>query len=104
MNSIDTVVFNFSEENLFLLNISLGFIMFGVAINLIPEDFLRMVRSPKPVLGGVLSQFLFLPFLFVWIIWPIPSMALENDARCCLSRGNISNFMSSWQEETWLYL
>lgn len=98
MNSIDSVVLNFSEGNLFLLNISLGFIMFGVAINLTPEDFLRVLRSPRSAIAGVLSQFILLPFLtflLIWVIRPLPSLALGMMLVAACPGGNISNFMSS---------
>jgi BASS family bile acid:Na+ symporter len=98
MNSIDSVILNFSEENLFLLNLSLGFIMFGVAINLRVEDFIRVIKSPKSAIAGVLSQFLVLPFLtflLVMILQPQPSLAIGMMLVAACPGGNISNFMSS---------
>ncbi len=98
MNSIDEVVLNFSEENLFLLNISLGFIMFGVAITLTPDDFIRVIKAPKSALAGMLSQFFVLPlltFLLVLTIQPKPSLALGMMLVAACPGGNISNFMSS---------
>lgn len=98
MNELDQVVLNFSEENLFLLNISLGFIMFGVAINLELEDFRRVIRAPKSALAGMLSQFFVLPlltFLLVTILRPQPSLALGMMLVAACPGGNISNFMSS---------
>ncbi|MEQ9402163.1 MAG: bile acid:sodium symporter family protein [Cyclobacteriaceae bacterium] len=98
MDSIDTVSLNFSAENLFLLNISLGFIMFGVAINLRPEDFLRVIRAPKSALAGMLSQFILLPaltFVLIWIVQPMASLALGMMLVAACPGGNISNFMSS---------
>ncbi len=98
MESIDEVVLNFSEENLFLLNISLGFIMLGVAINLTPEDFGRVIKAPKSALAGMLSQFFVLPlltFLLVLALQPKPSLALGMMLVAACPGGNISNFMSS---------
>ncbi|MEP1094907.1 MAG: bile acid:sodium symporter family protein [Cyclobacteriaceae bacterium] len=95
---IDDAVLNFSADKLFLLNISLGFIMFGVAINLTVEDFKRVVRAPKSALAGMLSQFIILPmltFLLVWIMRPQPSLALGMMLVAACPGGNISNFMSS---------
>ena len=63
MNELDQVVLNFNEDNLFLMNISLGFIMFGVALQLTPKDFFLVFKEPKSVLVGFCSQFLVLPFL-----------------------------------------
>ena len=79
METIDQVTLNFSEANLFYLNLSLGFIMFGVAINLRLEDFLRVIKSPKAALAGMFSQFLVLPaltYLLILVVQPRPSFAL----------------------------
>lgn len=98
MESIDQVTLNFSEANLFYLNLSLGFIMFGVAINLRLEDFLRVIKRPKSALAGMLSQFLVLPFLtflLIWIIQPRPSFALGMMLVAACPGGNISNFMAA---------
>jgi bile acid:Na+ symporter, BASS family len=98
MNEIDQVTLNFSPESLFVLNLSLGFIMFGVAINLKVEDFIRVIKNPKSALAGVLSQFLVLPsltFLLIWLIEPRPSFALGMMLVAACPGGNISNFMCS---------
>jgi len=98
MDSIDQATLNFSEANLFYLNLSLGFIMFGVAINLRIEDFKRVIRNPKSALAGMLSQFIVLPaltFLLIWIIQPRPSFALGMMLVAACPGGNISNFMTA---------
>lgn len=56
MSEIDAVRINFSAQNLLLLNVSLGLIMFGVALNLTVEDFRRLGRNPRPALVGICSQ------------------------------------------------
>ncbi len=97
MYSIDTITLNFSEQNIFFLNISLAFIMFGVALNLTPGDFKLVFSQPKGVIAGFISQFLLLPFLtylIVLIIQPYPSMALGMMMVAACPGGNISNFMS----------
>ncbi len=97
MSEIDAVRINFSAQNLLLLNVSLGFIMFGVALNLTIEDFKRLARNPKPALIGVCSQFLLLPavtFLLVWSLQPTPSIALGMILVAACPGGNVSNFMS----------
>ena len=98
METIDQVTLNFSEENLFLLNLSLGFIMFGVAINLKVEDFLLVLKHPKSAFAGMLSQFLLLPvitFLLILFIQPKASFALGMMLVAACPGGNISNFMSA---------
>lgn len=96
METIDQVTLNFSEANLLYLNLSLGFIMFGVAINLRLEDFVRVIRNPRAAFAGMLSQFLILPiltFLLILIIQPRPSFALGMMLVAACPGGNISNFM-----------
>lgn len=98
MDSIDQITLNFSEANLFYLNLSLGFIMFGVAINLKISDFALVLKNPKAGLAGALSQFLILPaltFLLVLILQPRPSFALGMMLVAACPGGNISNFMSA---------
>jgi len=97
MAEIDAVRINFSAQNLLLLNVSLGFIMFGVALNLTVADFRRLIRNPKPALVGVCSQFFVLPaltFLLVWALRPTPSIALGMILVSACPGGNVSNFMS----------
>lgn len=98
MDAIDQVTLNFSEANLFYLNLSLGFIMFGVAMNLRVDDFIRVIRNPRPALVGMVSQFLLLPaltFLLILIIQPRPSFALGMMLVAACPGGNISNFMTA---------
>ncbi|MFT4834795.1 MAG: BASS family bile acid:Na+ symporter [Flavobacteriaceae bacterium] len=98
MDSIDSITLNFSEQNLFILNISLGLIMFGVALKLTVEDFKLVLSVPIGTLAGVLSQFLVLPFLtfiLIWILEPRPSFALGMILVAACPGGNISNFFSA---------
>ena len=96
---IDSVNLNFSTDNVIILNISLGFIMFGVALQLRVSDFIHVFRFPKSVIAGFLSQFLALPlftFLLVLIMQPAPSIALGMILVASCPGGNISNFMTSF--------
>jgi bile acid:Na+ symporter, BASS family len=98
MNVLDSVHINFSQNNLFLLNILLSFIMFGVALNIKIEDLKSIVLKPKSALIGAISQFFVLPFvtfLLICIIRPQPSVALGMIMVAACPSGNISNFMSS---------
>ena len=98
METIDQVTLNFSETNLFYLNLSLGFIMFGVAINLKVSDFLLVLNRPKSALAGLLSQFIVLPaltFLLILVLQPKASFALGMMLVAACPGGNISNFMSA---------
>lgn len=96
-DSVDQIQLSFSPENLFLLNIILGFIMFGVALELRLADFHRLFQQPKAPLVGMVSQFLFLPaatFALVYMMRPQPSIALGMLLVAACPGGNISNFIS----------
>ncbi|WP_297762139.1 bile acid:sodium symporter family protein, partial [uncultured Muriicola sp.] len=97
-STIDAVRINFNTETLWILNLILAFIMFGVALEITLDDFKRLIRNPKPVIVGILSQFIVLPFitfLLVMAIKPMPSMALGMFLVAACPGGNISNFISS---------
>lgn len=94
---LDNVKVNFDEQALWTLNIALAFVMFGVALEIKPSDFKRILLEPKLLLTGILSQFIALPFLtfiLVWIIRPIPSVALGMIMVAACPGGNISNFIT----------
>ena len=96
---LDTIILNFDSESLFFLNLTLAVIMFGVALNITISDFLRIVKNPKSILIGILSQFILLPaftFLLVTIIQPLPSIALGMFLVAACPGGNISNFMTNY--------
>ena len=95
---LDKAVLKFDDENIFIMNLSLGFIMFGVALQLKIDDFKRVFSAPKSVFIGFFSQFIALPFLtflVVWIFKPMPSVAMGMIIVAACPGGNISNFMTS---------
>lgn len=97
MLQLDDVKIQFDSDALWVLNIALAVVMFGVALGITIEDFKRLFKKPKLVLLGVLSQFVLLPFityLFVVIIKPQPSIALGMIMVAACPGGNISNFMT----------
>jgi BASS family bile acid:Na+ symporter len=94
---IDQVHLNFSPGSLVLLNVVLGFVMFGVALDIRGEDFRRVVRSPRGPLIGLTAQFLLLPaftFLLTRLIQPRPSVALGMILVAACPGGNMSNFFT----------
>ena len=97
MSGIDDVVLNFSPGSLILLNVILAIVMFSIALDLTPEDFHRLRRSPKPVIVGLISQFIVLPaltFCLVVIMEPRASIALGLILVAACPGGNISNFIT----------
>lgn len=67
-------------------------------MNLKGNDFLLVLKHPKAVLAGLLSQFVLLPvatYLIILLIEPRPSFALGMMLVAACPGGNISNFMSA---------
>jgi BASS family bile acid:Na+ symporter len=94
---IDTVLLNFSPGSLTLLNAILAIVMFSIALDLRPADFHALLRAPKPLVAGLLSQFVVLPvvtFLFILAVGPRPSVALGLILVAACPGGNISNFIT----------
>ncbi|MCX6257284.1 MAG: bile acid:sodium symporter family protein [Bacteroidia bacterium] len=98
MKILDNVRLNFSGGSLLLLNFTLAFIMFGLALEIKTENFKRIIAHPKSTLVGLGSQFVLLPalsFVLVCILHPTPSVALGMILVAACPSGNISNFISA---------
>lgn len=94
---VDTLVLNFDANALASLNIALAVVMFGIALNIKPQDFKLLIKQPKAAALGVASQFVLLPaltFLLVIIAKPTPSIALGMFLVAACPGGNISNYMT----------
>lgn len=94
---LDKIHIDFNEQSLWVLNIALAMVMFGIALDISLDDFRRLVRKPKPLFIGVLSQFILLPavtFVLVLLVEPLPSIALGMFMVAACPGGNISNFIS----------
>lgn len=97
MQQLDNVQINFDTQVLWVLNVALALVMFGVALGISLSDFKNLIKQPKLVLLGILSQFILLPFvtfLFVILIKPQPSIALGMIMVAACPGGNVSNFMT----------
>jgi BASS family bile acid:Na+ symporter len=95
---LDNVRLNFSPTGLFALNVTIAFIMFGVALDIKLQHFKEVIMKPKSAIIGVISQFILLPavtFLAVLLINPTPTVALGMILIAACPGGNISNFMSA---------
>lgn len=98
LEALDHVRLNFSSSGLLFLNITLAFIMFGVALDIKFSDFRGIIQKPKSAITGIISQFILLPlltFLLILIIQPTPTVALGMILVAACPGGNISNFISS---------
>jgi BASS family bile acid:Na+ symporter len=94
---IDQLRIHFDSESLWTLNLALALVMFGIALEIRPADFRRILQSPRSVLTGVCCQFLLLPALTLFLIWwwePLPSFALGMVLVAACPGGNVSNFMA----------
>ena len=97
MTDIDLVRLNFNPQTLLLLNFVLGFVMFGVSLELKPDDFKEALRTPRALVIGLLGHHLVFPaftFLLVLLLEPRPSIALGMILVSSCPAGNISNFLT----------
>ena len=93
----DQMQLHFNPESLKLLNVILGLVMFGVALDLHVRDFKRLLAAPRGPLIGLAAQFVLLPlftYLLIRVIEPLPSLALGMILVAACPGGNVSNFMT----------
>ena len=94
---IDELRLAFDQTGLAILNGALAFLMFGVALDLTIDDFIRLARDPRAPLVGLLCQFLLLPaltFPLALAVAPTPSMALGMMLVAACPGGNVSNLIT----------
>jgi BASS family bile acid:Na+ symporter len=95
--NVDDVVLSFTPGTLTILNIVLGLIMLGIALDTAPSDFRVVARHPRPFIIAILAQLLLLPvvtFLLTLILPVTPSMALGMILVACCPPGNISQVLT----------
>lgn len=97
MSPIDQVDLAFNPTTLWVLNIILGLVLFGVALDLKVEHFWALVKNPRAPLVGLICQFVILPaiaFGLIQLLPVTPSMALGMLLVAACPGGNISNFIT----------
>jgi len=95
---LDSIRLNFSPTGLFIMNLAMAFIMFGIALDLNYKQFREIIAQPKSLVTGLISQFLLLPavtFLLVKLINPSPAVALGMILVAACPGGMVSNFISA---------
>lgn len=95
--SIDSVQLRFDSQGLWYLNLVIALIMFGVALDLRPSDFRRIVEKPLAPVIGLVAQFLLLPgctFVITFVLDLTPSLALGMMLVAACPGGNLSNFLT----------
>ena len=100
LEALNTVILNFGEGGMMIVNIILAFVMFGVALGIKLDTFKKVFTNPKSVIVGVLLQWIALPavtFAVALALSPLitPMLALGMILVASCPGGNISNFMSS---------
>lgn len=87
----------FSSTDLVLLNGTIAAMMFGVSLQLTPEDFTRILKSPRAPMVGLFAQFLILPALTclaTWLLNVDPQLALGMILVASCPGGTFSNIMT----------
>ena len=99
MTPIDQVHLNFNPTSLGVLNVVLGLVMFGVALELKVEDFRVAFKSPKGIALGLFGHHLLFPAMtwcLIWILRPTPSIALGMILVSSCPAGHVSNFLTHY--------
>ena len=98
--SLDALKINLGAQEMFLVNIILAIVMFGVALGIKMQTFKDVFRNPKSVITGITLQWIALPAMTCLLaivlnpfITPMVAIGMILVASC--PGGNISNFMSS---------
>lgn len=95
MQSIDDILINFKPEQLLFLNICLGFLLFGVALDLSLSHFRSLFQAPRKPMIGLFSQWVLMPLLTLMLIFllrPAPSLSLGMVLLAACPGGNVSNY------------
>jgi BASS family bile acid:Na+ symporter len=95
IDSLSHIHINFDQGQVLYLNICLGILMFGVALDLKLEDFKYLAKEPKSIIGGLISQWILLPLVtiaLVYIIHPDYSLMLGMALIAACPGGNVSNY------------
>ena len=100
LHVLDDIRLNFNEGSLFIMNVILAFVMFGIALQINVSDFKDVVKKPKSFFVGVFSQIFLLPFVTFLLClalrnWLTPTVAMGMILVAACPGGNISNFMTS---------
>ncbi|MBM9458996.1 bile acid:sodium symporter family protein [Nocardioides sp. zg-536] len=94
---IDEVAVNFAPSSLVLLNVVLGLIMLGIALDTSPDDFRAVARHPRSFAIAIAAQLLVLPIVTFGLTLVLPvtaSMALGMLLVACCPPGNISQVLT----------
>ena len=97
MLPIDQVQLHFNPAALAGLNIILGLVMFGIALDLRVSDFRIAFQSPKGLVLATVGHHIIFPAMtygLIWLINPVPSIALGMILVSSCPAGHLSNFLT----------
>lgn len=98
MDELNQIQLNFNQDSVNIMNLAIAFIMFGVALSIRPHHFRAVIMHPKPMVIGVISQYVLLPaltYLLVLIIRPSTPVAMGMILVAACPGGNVSNLISA---------
>lgn len=87
----------FDSQSLWLLNISLAIILFGMALELSIKDFRGIARYGKGIFSALAFQLLLLPLLIIWGVYNIFDNSLYAFSILIIllcPGGNMSNYLT----------
>lgn len=96
MTELDALRIQFDAKSLAALKFILGFILFGIALDIRPAHLRDVLRQPRLAAIGLTAQYLAFPLVtvaFIVALRPPPSLALGLLLIATLPGGNISNYM-----------
>lgn len=94
---LDQVTIQFDPSSLFILNLTMALMMFGVSLGLKVSDFSAILKAPKAPLTGLFTQFFLLPactYGFILLVKPDPGLALGMMLVSACPGGSFSNIMT----------
>lgn len=98
---IDEIRLNFNPAALNSLNVIIGLIMFGVAMDITKQDLTKVLKKPVAPLIGLICQFVILPIatlILIKIVNPAPSIGLGMILLSTCPGGSLSNFLTHLSE------
>ena len=101
LQQLDPIRINFSQSGMHVINIVLGFVMFGVALGIKPKQFFELFKQPKSYLVGLFGHLFALPFMTFLLVVALndyitSTIAMGMFLVAACPGGNISNFMTSF--------
>lgn len=101
LKQLDPIRINFSASGMYIINIILSFIMFGVALGIKPNQFKELIKEPKTYFVGLFGHLFALPLMTFLLVIALnnfitPTIAMGMFLVAACPGGNISNFMTSY--------